>query len=287
MLKSKRDLGNDKRQSAGAAWTRQYVDVRYIFILTDFLILRFGLCKFTLPYSHHDTKLLLLCQSWQQVVSDSCDGASGPFNHQQRGSERDYWNTKASSHHAGQYTHCGPFETQGPGMNISWETELDKCDDVPSLDLIAAWMWNCGVWGSRRNDPLKDKQAVAANVTPQRGKNFHRGLSNVVYLFCVNCSDVWSALTLNWGITLLWGWAGYAIARCIITCRTLVSFVPCRFLLSFQGGNWLDIISMLFTNGPPGRATHSTYPAGHVWGNWSRRLGAGGGAVILTSPAHV
>lgn len=44
--------------------------------------------------------------------------------------------------------------------------------------------------GSCRNDPLKDKQAVAANVTPQRVKDFHRGLSNLVYLFCVNCSDV-------------------------------------------------------------------------------------------------
>lgn len=40
---------------------------------------------------------------------------------------------------------CDPFETQDPGMNMSWETEQNKCDDVPTLDLIAARMWNCGV----------------------------------------------------------------------------------------------------------------------------------------------
>lgn len=195
-LKSKRELENNKSQSAGATWTRQCVEPQHIFIL-----LRIGLLEFSI--SHHDTKLLWLRQPRQQVVSNSCDGASGLFNHQQRGSEWDYWNAKASAPHVGQ--RCGPFETQGPGMNISCGTEQNKCDDVPTLDLRAAWMWNCGVGGSCRNDPLKDKQAAAANVTPQRVQNFHRGLSNVVYLFCVNCSDVWSAVTLNWGITLLWG----------------------------------------------------------------------------------
>lgn len=35
---------------------------------------------------------------------------------------------------------CDPFETQDPGMNMSWETEQNKCDDVPTLDLIAARM---------------------------------------------------------------------------------------------------------------------------------------------------
>lgn len=111
-----------------------------------------------------------------------------------------------------------------------------ECDDVSTLDLIAAWMWTCAVWGCW-NDPLKDKQATVANVTPQRVKNFHRGLSNEVYLFCMNCSDVWSAVTLNWGVTLLWGWAGYDIAACRITGRTLVTFVTCRFWVTFQGGN--------------------------------------------------
>lgn len=172
MLKSKRDLENDKRQSAGATWTRQYVDVQYILILTDSTILRFRLFKFTPPYSHHDTKLLLLRQSWQQVVSNSCDGASGPFSYQQRGSERDYWNTKASSHRAGQYTHCGPFETQGPGMNISWETEQDKRDDVPTLALIAAWTWNCGVPEATEMIPWKTNRLWQLMWHPREGRTF-------------------------------------------------------------------------------------------------------------------
>lgn len=63
MLKSKRELENDKRQSAEATWTRQYVDLQYIFILTASPVLRFGLFEFKPPYPHHDTKLLLLRQS--------------------------------------------------------------------------------------------------------------------------------------------------------------------------------------------------------------------------------
>lgn len=34
-------------------------------------------------------------------------------------------------------------------------------------------------------------------MTPQRGENFHRGLSNQIYLFCTNCSDAWRAITIH------------------------------------------------------------------------------------------
>lgn len=65
-----------------------------------------------------------------------------------------------------------------------------------STALITARMLNYAVRALLKWS-LQDKQAILANMTPQRGKNFHRGLSNHVYLVCMNCSGVWNAAAVH------------------------------------------------------------------------------------------
>lgn len=114
-LKSKRELENDKRQSAGATLDETTCGLAAHLHFNRVLIFRVRLFGFRPPHSHHDAKLLLLRQPWQQVVSNSCDGASGPFNCQQRGSECDCWNTKASAHHVGHLRHKAWILAEGHG----------------------------------------------------------------------------------------------------------------------------------------------------------------------------
>lgn len=193
-------------------------------------------------------------------------------------------------HHHHHHAYMCPLRHKAQAWILAQRQQRrNKCDDVPALDLIAAWMWNCGMGGGRGGMiPWKTNRLWQLMWHPQRVEDFHRGLSNVVYLFCVNCSDVWS--DFNWAITLLWGWAGYDIVGCRITWRILVSFVRCSSRLPFRVVI-RSILSACFSQmTPSGRATHFTFPAGHV-GNWRRRLGAGWGGgwvgVILTSLVHV
>lgn len=49
--------------------------------------------------------------------------------------------------------------------------------------------------GAAEMIPGQDKQAKLANMTPLwRERNFHRGLSNQIYLLCLNSSGAYSAI---------------------------------------------------------------------------------------------
>lgn len=45
---------------------------------------------------------------------------------------------------------------------------------------------------------------LLANMTPHREKekNFHRGLSNQIYLFCMNSSNAWSGIIIDYGTNI-------------------------------------------------------------------------------------
>lgn len=86
---------------------------------------------------------------------------------------------------------------------INWEKSWTSLMICTSAALITARMLNYAVRALLKWS-LQDKQAILANMTPQRGKNFHRGLSNHVYLVCMNCSGVWNDVTVTVTPNLCW-----------------------------------------------------------------------------------
>lgn len=127
ILTCKSHLENDKRHSAGGKWTRHrdiynHINFTKILILTDFH------SSIQAPVINHycsaspDNRL--------SVTAVTCQWSLQPSR---EGFEWDYWNTKASGHHAGLHTLQGPFQTQCSNMNINWET---------------AQVWWCPYFGS-------------------------------------------------------------------------------------------------------------------------------------------
>lgn len=127
-LTSKSHLENDKRHSVGGKWTRQgdiynHINFTMILILTDIH------SSIQAPV----TKPLLLSQSWQQVVSNSCDVPVIPSALTRGALNETIEMPKLLDHHAGLHVLQGPFETQCSSMNINWET---------------AQVWWCPYFGS-------------------------------------------------------------------------------------------------------------------------------------------
>lgn len=140
-----------------------------------------------------DPQLLLLNQYWPQVVCDSCNCANCPVNY-----HRGAMKGTVEMPELLDLPLCTPLYPRLPIWDITLrhvltERGVGQAWWCTSTALITARMLNYAVrvllkWS------LQDKQAILANMTPQRGKNFHRGLSNHIYLVCMNCSGVWNAV---------------------------------------------------------------------------------------------
>lgn len=132
-----------------------------------------------------DTKLLLLNQSWPQVVCDSCGRASGPVNHHRgaaRGaaemSELLYLPLRTPIyplHPVWDITPRHVFAERRVGQ-AWWYTSAEG-----KAYLIAARMLNYAVrellkWS------LEDKQATLANMTPHRGRRTFTGAYPITYI---------------------------------------------------------------------------------------------------------
>lgn len=141
---------------------------------------------------------LSIHQSWQW---DSCGCPSGPVNYHSGTVGGGRWNAKASVSSTVHTTEStgGTFETEHSGMYSERGAEQARWYNPTESRayLIAARMLNYVVKRALKWS-LQHKQAMLANMTPlKERRTFTGGLTNHIYLFCVNSSDVWNAIVIH------------------------------------------------------------------------------------------